>query len=112
MWKCEDVKMWKWNTGIGKDVENPELESKKSKVKIQKIWDVLNFDFWFWILTSRKESQLFNRCNQLFKTFRLIHGEISQYLTIKRNSFLTEHMNKLRISQPFFTNSRIDTGDP
>jgi hypothetical protein len=55
---------------------------------------------------------LFNGGDQQLERFRLVHGQVSQDLTIKANPFLTQHVNEGRVGQPFRTNSGVDTGDP
>src|SRR5580765_2891355 len=55
---------------------------------------------------------LFYLRNEVFKSLRMVHRKVSKDLTVKLNSFLLKFIDKLRIGHSFFTNRRIDTGNP
>src|SRR6186713_1061782 len=55
---------------------------------------------------------LFYLRNEVLKCLRIVHRQVSKDLTIQLNSFLLKFVDELRISDPFFTACRIDTGDP
>src|SRR6187549_21155 len=55
---------------------------------------------------------LFYLCNEVFKCLRIVHRQVRKDLTVKLNSFLLKFVDELRIGHSFFTNRRIDTGDP
>src|SRR6188768_1711132 len=55
---------------------------------------------------------LFYLSNKVFKCLRIVHCQVSKHLTVKLNSFLLKFVDELRIGHSFFTNCRIDTGNP
>ncbi len=54
----------------------------------------------------------FTESTSLFKSFRLIHGDICKYFPVEGNTFFIKHVNEAGISKSFCTNGCIDTGNP
>ena len=55
---------------------------------------------------------LLNSSYESFESIRLVHCEVGQYLAIETDTFLTQLMNKGRVSKAFGADSGIDTRDP
>src|SRR5688572_7154888 len=55
---------------------------------------------------------LFYLRNEVFKCLRIVHCKVSKNLTVKLNSFFLKFVDELGIGHSFFTNRRVDTGNP
>lgn len=50
--------------------------------------------------------------NQGFERLGVVHGQVSQDLTVEGDAFLVEEVDELRVGQALFTHGGVDTGDP
>lgn len=55
---------------------------------------------------------LLDRSDEALEGFRLVHGEVSQYLTVQGDAFFIQLVNELGIRQPLLAHGSIDTYDP